>query len=121
MRDDLDIRIAREGDRDVARLAALDSTRPIAGRALVASVGGRAIAAVAYDGTASVADPFARTADVLTVLGERSAQLRGVAVAGELRRFRRGERSRRRAPVAPRSRVRPARGWVPGARLRPAT
>jgi hypothetical protein len=94
----LTIRIAPAGDPAAARLAALDSAAPIAGPTLVAEVGGRAVAAIAYDGSAAVADPFARTAAALEELRVRSGQLRGERVAAGLRRWRRGERSARRAP-----------------------
>jgi hypothetical protein len=93
---DIDIRIAPEGDAALAHLAALDSASPFAGDALVASVHGRDIAAVAYDGSAVVADPFVRTAAAVAVLMERSAQLRGQRVGGSLRAWRRGERVPRR-------------------------
>ncbi|HEV2812173.1 MAG TPA: hypothetical protein VGW10_02875 [Solirubrobacteraceae bacterium] len=100
MRNDIDIRIADEGDAAVLRIARLDSADPFAGRALVASVAGREVAAVAYDGTAVVADPFVPTADVVALLRERSEQLRGVRVARRLRRWHRGERSERRVRPA---------------------
>ena len=95
---DIQIRIAPAGDPAVARLAQLDSAEPIAGRALVASLAGRDIAAVPYDGGAAVADPFVRTAEAVSVLGDRGAQLRGERVAGRLRGWRRGERVARRRP-----------------------
>jgi hypothetical protein len=100
MRDDIVIRIARSADPAVARLAALDSAQPLGG-ALVAEVRGRAVAAVAYDGSRAVADPFEEdAARAVEVLLERSAQLRGQRLAGELRRWRRGERSVRRSERA---------------------
>ena len=106
MRDDLDIRIARPSDPAVARLAALDSAAPL-GHALVAELRGRPVAAVAYDGSRAVADPFEHAGEAIALLLERSAQLRGQRVAGELRRWRRGERSERRRtrPAARPSRV----------------
>ena len=105
MHHEIDIRIAHDGDAVVAHLAAMDSAVPIVGPALVASVGGRPIAAVAYDGSAAVADPFARSAEAVAVLTERSAELRGQRVAGSLRRWRRGERVPRRRRAERRSPV----------------
>lgn len=99
MRHDIEIRIAGAADPAVAHLTALDSAEPL-GRALVAEVGGRPVAAVAYDGTRAVSDPFEPTPhEAIALLVERSAQLRGQRVAGELRRWRRGERSERRRPA----------------------
>jgi hypothetical protein len=98
MHPDIDIRIAPAGDPAVTHLALLDSAEPITGPALVGSVDGRAIAAIAYDGGATVADPFIPTADVVELLAERGAQLRGERVAGRLRSWRRGERTARRRP-----------------------
>jgi hypothetical protein len=99
MHDEITIRIARAADPAVARLAALDSARPIAGPALVAERRGVPVAAIAYDGEAVVADPFAHSERAVAVLSERSAQLRGQRVAGRLRAWRRGERSARRRPA----------------------
>ena len=83
----------------------MDSAAPIAGPALVATIGGRPVAAVAYDGSVAVADPFVRSAEAVAVLTERSAELRGERVAGSLRRWRRGERVPRRRRAERRSPV----------------
>ena len=100
---DINIRIASPGDPAVAHLAALDSADAPAGHTLVAEIAGRAVAAISYEGDAVVADPFARTADIVSVLAERSGQLRGGGVAGSLRAWRRGERRpRARTRVVPR-------------------
>ena len=54
------------------RLAALDSQRPIRGRALLAEVDGRAVAAIGVDDGIVVADPFERTTDVVELLRLRA-------------------------------------------------
>jgi hypothetical protein len=54
------------------RLAALDSARPLRGRALVAEVEGRAIAALALSDGRVVADPFEHTAEVVELLRARA-------------------------------------------------
>jgi hypothetical protein len=99
MHDPITIRIAPAGDAAVAHLAALDSSAPIGGPTLVAERDGVALAAIAYGGGAVVADPFERTTDVVAVLAERSAQLRGTRVAGRRRAWLRGERTQRRRPA----------------------
>ena len=82
MQPEMTIRIAPAGDRAVTHLARLDSADPPAGRALVAEIEGRLIAAVGYEYGEAVADPFERTADVLAFLRERAAQLRGERLHG---------------------------------------
>ena len=99
MHDRISLRIAEADDTAVAHLAALDSNPEFAGPALVAERDGVAVAAIAYDGSAVVADPFLRTAGVVALLAERSAQLRGVRVADRRRAWRRGVRSQRRLSV----------------------
>jgi len=80
---DVAIRRARPEDaRRLRDLAQLDSSRPLHGDALVAEVGGTAIAALALDGGRVVADPFVRTADLVEMLrvhtaGGRSDTARG--------------------------------------------
>ena len=59
----------------VARLAALDSQRAPEGDVLVAEIGGELRAAVAIDDGAAIADPFRPTADVVSLLRERAAQV----------------------------------------------
>jgi hypothetical protein len=67
------LRADRPTDEQVLRqLAALDSVRPIKGRALVAEVDGRAIAAIGIDDRKVVADPFEHTADVVELLRIRA-------------------------------------------------
>src|SRR4051794_6414651 len=72
----------------LARLAALDSAAPIAGRALVAEVDGSMRAAVPLGLGRAVADPFAETAHVVELL-EAHARALGAASGGS-RRSRRG-------------------------------
>jgi hypothetical protein len=52
----------------LARLAALDSRRPLTGPALVAERDGRLLAALATADGRAVADPFAPTADLVALL-----------------------------------------------------
>jgi hypothetical protein len=58
------------------RLAELDSARPPAGTTLVAEVDGRLRAALPLDGSAPIADPFHRGAELIELLCMRAAQLR---------------------------------------------
>jgi hypothetical protein len=87
LRDDagaeLTVRPARFADDDaLARLAALDSARPLArGQVLVAEVDGRIVAAVSLHDGRAVADPFAPSADAVEILrvhaaGSRPAKAR---------------------------------------------
>jgi hypothetical protein len=57
------------------RLAALDSTRPLQGRALVAEVDGRAVAAIGLSDGRVVADPFVKTAEVVELLKVRADRM----------------------------------------------
>ena len=56
------------------RLAALDSRRPPRGEALLAFVGGELRAALELQNGATVADPFARTSDVVRLLQVRAGK-----------------------------------------------
>ena len=63
------IRTSRETDAgELLRLAALDSAEPIRGDALLAEVNGRLRAALPLDGGRPIADPFVRSAEVVTLL-----------------------------------------------------
>ena len=74
------IRQARPVDSwAIARLAALDSARPLAGDVLLAEADGRPVAAVAVADGAAIADPFTASADTVAVLRMRAAQLRAPA------------------------------------------
>jgi len=67
------IRPAHAGDeRDLARLAALDSAEVPAEPLLLAEVQGGLRAALSLADGASIADPFAPTADVIALLRERA-------------------------------------------------
>jgi hypothetical protein len=69
------IRLAYPDDQvPLRRLAALDSQRPLAGRALVAEVAGELWAAIGIEGDRRViADPFRRTATLIAVLELQAA------------------------------------------------
>jgi hypothetical protein len=95
--DGVSVRIARAGDLDVARLAALDESDVPEGRALVAMRDGKALAAVPVDGGEAVADPFERTAALVEVLHESAKQMRE---ATSFERRRRSIIGRRRLVVA---------------------
>jgi hypothetical protein len=58
------------------RLAELDSAEPPAGAALIAEIDGRIRAALPLDGSAPIADPFHRGAELIELLRLRASQLR---------------------------------------------
>ena len=63
------IRTSRETDAgELLRLAALDSAEPIRGDALLAEVNGHLRAALPLDGGRPIADPFARSGEIVTLL-----------------------------------------------------
>jgi hypothetical protein len=73
---DCTLRYTHEGDRDaIVRLAELDSQRVPTGRLLVAESGAGIVAALPLEGGHSIANPFARTAELVELLHVRSAQL----------------------------------------------
>jgi hypothetical protein len=74
-------------DATIQLLAELDSTRCPRGRVLVAAVGGQPRAAVPLDGGPPIADPFHRTAELLSLLTLRAAQLNGGSSRGNHRRL----------------------------------
>jgi hypothetical protein len=64
----LNIKLSTDADSDrIQELALLDGRRAPRGDVLLAETGGRLVAAVGMDGTA-VADPFERTADIVSML-----------------------------------------------------
>ncbi len=70
------IRAARGSDGPaLARLAALDSRRPLTGALLVAERDGALAAALSLDTGEHVADPFLPTADLVELLRVRAAAL----------------------------------------------
>jgi hypothetical protein len=60
---------------DLARLAELDSKRPLRGETIVAVVDGRLVAAISLEDERVISDPLVPTADVRTLLRARAAQL----------------------------------------------
>jgi hypothetical protein len=83
-------------DAAIERLAQLDSARRPSGPVLVAAVGGEPVAALPLDGGAAIADPFQRTAALVSLLELRVAQMRARPSRGRLARLivalRRGAR-----------------------------
>ena len=76
MLNELVLRTDRPTDEHALRqLAALDSVRPIKGRALLAEIDGRAIAAIGIDDGKVVADPFRHTAEAVELLRVRAERL----------------------------------------------
>jgi hypothetical protein len=74
----LALRVADDHDAPtVRRLAALDDARPLRGEVLLALVDGEAVAATSLSDGRVVANPFLRTADTVTLLSMRAAQLAG--------------------------------------------
>ncbi len=72
------IALRRAGDdeaADLARLAALDSARPLDGDVLVALVDGRLVAAVSLGDGRMIADPLAPTTEARALLHTRATQL----------------------------------------------
>jgi hypothetical protein len=74
---DITIRPAGYSDaRALLALAALDSAQVPDGPLLLAEAGGELVAAVSVPGDAVIADPFRRTAGIVSMLRLRAAQLR---------------------------------------------
>jgi hypothetical protein len=104
--DALVIRPAYPDDHaSLARLAALDSARPLSGATLVAERDGRILAALSVADGRAIADPFAPTADLIALLRLRAAAdpsamaLRSAPGSWELLR-RVGTTARRRPALA---------------------
>jgi hypothetical protein len=73
----INIRHASGADQaGLARLAELDSARPLTGDVLLVEVGGELRAAVELGGGAVIADPFRSTADLVELLRVRAALAR---------------------------------------------
>ncbi len=73
---ELTIRRAGPGDAEaLARLAALDSSRAPAGDILVVDVGDELRAALSLSSGQAIADPFHRTAGLVSMLRMRAQQL----------------------------------------------
>jgi hypothetical protein len=82
----------------LARLAALDSQRPLAGSTVVAERDGRILAAIALDDGRTIADPFAPTADLVALLRLHAADT-ARSFAGRRDILRRVGASTRRNPA----------------------
>lgn len=85
-------------DEAIERLAQLDSSRSPSGSVLVAAVGGKPVAALPLDGSPAIADPFQRTAELVSMLELRLAQMSGRPRPGRLARVVGG--LRRETPVS---------------------
>jgi hypothetical protein len=93
--DSITIRRAGAADAPVlARLAALDSAPTPGADSLIAEAAGRAVAALDMRDGRVVADPFARTADLVDIL-----RLRAERVVGHEGRQRRGAKALGRGPL----------------------
>jgi hypothetical protein len=93
------IRRAAEADQpSLAKLAALDSARPLRGETLVALVDGEPWAALSLADGRIVADPFRRSASAVELLRVRARHLR--ATPGGRRTARRALRLRLRRASA---------------------
>ena len=105
---DLTIRMERaEDERNVIRLAQLDSAWPPAGPRLLAVSSGRPLAAISLESGRVIADPFLPSGPVVELLRTRAVQLGFTPPRQGLRR-RLGRRrpapaaaARRTAPVSP--------------------
>jgi hypothetical protein len=62
-------------EHGLRRLAQLDSAEPPAGITLIAEIDGRIRAALPLDGSAAIADPFHRGAELIELLRLRASQL----------------------------------------------
>ena len=109
------LRLANEDDAAVVRrLAQLDDSRPLNGDVLLAVLGGEAVAALSLTDGRVVANPFVRTADTVTLLELRAAQLSNGALSapGEAPGDASGEPPRDSA----RARASSSRAWTPSFR-----
>ena len=88
-RDTIIIRSSTEHDAPaLGRLAALDSSPVLSGRALVAEVDGEMRAALPMNGSRPIADPFAETAHLVELLRSHAAALDTARpLAGRTRRL----------------------------------
>jgi hypothetical protein len=85
------VRRSGSGDKSaLARLAALDSTKPPRGPALIAEADSRVLAALPLGSGRPIADPFSPTAEIVALLELRRMQID--AADGASTRARRGLR-----------------------------
>jgi hypothetical protein len=72
------LRLAQDSDaRALRRLAQLDDREPLAGAALLAEQDGELRAAMSLHSGRTIADPFRRTTDLVTLLQARASLLYG--------------------------------------------
>jgi hypothetical protein len=95
------VRPSRPADESgLARLAALDSAKPLRGPALVAEADSRLLAALPLGSGRPIADPFEPTAEIVALLQLRKEQLAEAkaegASGGRLRSLLRGSLSHAR-------------------------
>jgi hypothetical protein len=88
--DTIEIRmLGLEDGAAIRRLAEVDTAFTPSAPLLGGLVDGRLVAAHSLASGESIADPFRRTAEIRSLLGERAAQLRGDRKSGLLSRLRR--------------------------------
>jgi hypothetical protein len=102
------MREARPADDDaLSRLAELDSARVPTGRVLIGELDGDLVAALPIAGGPAIADPFRPTSALVSLLGLRAAQLRGLEdrrkARGRIRRLISGAAGRRQIRIQPRA------------------
>jgi hypothetical protein len=95
-------RSAPSDESELTRLAALDSTRPPRGPALIVEADSRMLAALPLGAGRAIADPFEPTAELVALLELRRAQMASAGSAGHgrpgrLRSMLRGRLSHARA------------------------
>jgi hypothetical protein len=95
-------RSAPSDESELARLAALDSTRPPRGPSLIAEADSRMLAALPLGAGRAIADPFEPTAELVALLELRRTQIESAGGAGNgrparLRAMLRGRLSHARA------------------------
>lgn len=88
MTDNVSIYVSQP-DEAIERLAQLDSARRPSGAVLVAAVDGEPVAALPLEAGRAIADPFRPTAELVSLLELRVAQLNGRPGHRRLRRLAR--------------------------------
>jgi hypothetical protein len=80
------IRMATDEDEDdLARLAAVDSSRPLEGSILVGELDGAPVVALSLDDDRAICDPFSPTGHLLATMRVRARGVRAVAHMPSLR------------------------------------
>lgn len=91
----INIRVATSADRrQLARIAGRDTASVPAGRLLVAAIGDEVRAAISLDDGSAIADPFHRTAELVTMLRIRANAANGSRATHGAARARRAGRPR---------------------------